>query len=62
MDCDLTCLRMIAKHYGRTISLQTLREKTQIGKEGVNLLGIVEAAESVGFRTDSLKLTYHSLV
>lgn len=62
MDCGPICLRMVAKHYGRTISLQTLREKTQIGKEGVNLLGIGEAAEAIGFRTHSLKLTYYSLI
>jgi ATP-binding cassette subfamily B protein len=61
MDCGPACLRMLAKHYGRNISLQYLREKTQIGKEGVNLLGIGEAAESAGFRTLSLKLTYSSL-
>jgi ATP-binding cassette, subfamily B, bacterial len=61
MDCGPTCLRMLAKHYGRSISLQSLREKTQIGKEGVNLLGISEAAETVGFRTQSVKLNYHSL-
>jgi ATP-binding cassette, subfamily B, bacterial len=62
MDCGPTCLRMIAKHYKRSISLQYLREKTQIGKEGVNLLGISEAAESIGFRTKSVKLTYNLLV
>ena len=62
MDCGPTCLRMVAKHYGRTISLQTLREKTQIGKEGVNLLGINDAAESVGFRTHPIRLTYQSLI
>lgn len=61
MDCGPTCLRMVAKHYGRSISLQSLREKTQIGKEGVNLLGISEAAEAVGFRTQSVRLTYASL-
>lgn len=61
MDCGPTCLRMVAKYYGRNISLQTLRDKTQIGKEGVNLLGISEAAEAVGFRTQSVKLTYKSL-
>lgn len=38
MDCGPTCLRMVSKHYGKNISLQTLREKTQIGKEGVNLV------------------------
>lgn len=26
MDCGPTCLRMVAKHYGRSYSLQTLRE------------------------------------
>ena len=62
MDCGPSCLRMIAKHYGKNISLQTLREKTQIGKEGVNLLGISEAAEAIGFRTQAIKLTYDNLI
>jgi ATP-binding cassette subfamily B protein len=61
MDCGPTCLRMVAKFYKRSISLQYLRELTQIGKEGVNLLGIGEAAEAIGFRTHSYKLTYASL-
>jgi ATP-binding cassette subfamily B protein len=39
MDCGPTCLRMVAKHYGRGLSIQKLREATQIGKEGVSLLG-----------------------
>jgi ATP-binding cassette, subfamily B, bacterial len=60
-DCGPACLRMIAKHYGRNVSLQTLRDRTQIGKEGVNLLGISEAAETIGFRTQSLKLSYKAL-
>lgn len=47
VDCGPTCLRIVAKHYGRTISLQTLRERTQIGKEGVNLLGIGEVAGTI---------------
>ncbi len=61
MDCGPTCLRMVAKHYGHNIPLQALRDKTQIGKEGVNLLGISEAAEAIGFRTQALKLTYKAL-
>ncbi|HYF29547.1 MAG TPA: peptidase domain-containing ABC transporter [Chitinophagaceae bacterium] len=62
VDCGPTCLRMVTRHYGKNISLQTLRQKSQIGKEGVNLLGISEAAESIGFRTQSVKLTYEQLV
>jgi ATP-binding cassette subfamily B protein len=52
---------MIAKHYGKNVSLQSLREKTQIDKEGVNMLGISEAAEAIGFRTGAVKLTLQQL-
>jgi ATP-binding cassette, subfamily B, bacterial len=61
MDCGPTCLRMVAKYYGKNFSLQSLREKTQIGKEGVNLLGISEAAEAIGFRSIASKLTCKQL-
>lgn len=61
MDCGPTCLAMVCKHYKKNISIQTLRDKTQIGKEGVNLLGISEAAESIGFRSSSVRLTYEEL-
>lgn len=61
MDCGPTCLRMIAKHYGRLYSLQSLREKAQIGKDGVSLLGMAEAAESIGFRSLGAKVTFEKL-
>jgi ATP-binding cassette subfamily B protein len=56
-DCGPTCLRIVAKYYGLNISLQSLRDKTQIGKEGVNLPGISDAAENFGFRTITAKMT-----
>ncbi len=62
MDCGPTCLRMVAKHYKKDISLQYLRDKTKIGKEGVNLLGISEAAEAIGFRTQSVKIDFKTLI
>jgi ATP-binding cassette subfamily B protein len=62
MDCGPTCLQMIAKFYGKRISLQSLRERAQIGKEGVNLLGISEAAEAIGFKTQAIRLSYEALV
>lgn len=61
MDCGPTCLRMVAKHYGRGFSIQKLREATQIGKEGVSLLGISEAAESIGFKTLAIKVPFKQL-
>ena len=51
MDCGPSCLRMIAKFYGRVYSIQNLREKAFITREGVSMLGISEAAEAIGFRT-----------
>lgn len=35
----------------KSYSLQTLRDKCHITKEGVSMLGISDAAESIGFRT-----------
>lgn len=61
MDCGPTCLRIIAKHYGKSYSLQTLREKSYITREGVSLLGISDAAESLGFRTLAAKIPFDKL-
>jgi len=62
MDCGATCLRMIAKYYGKNYSLETLREKTYITREGVSLLGISEAAEKIGFRTLGVHISLEKLL
>ncbi len=61
MDCGATCLRMIAKYYGKNYSLETLRQKTSISREGVSLLGISEAAEQIGFRTTGVHISFEKL-
>lgn len=61
MDCGPTCVRMIAKYYSRTYSLQTLGEKCFISRSGVSLLGISDAAESIGFRTSGVQITFEQL-
>ena len=61
MDCGPTSLRIIAQHYGRHYSLQTLRERCHISREGVSLLGISDAAESIGFRATGVKITWEQL-
>lgn len=61
MDCGPTCLRMVAKYYGKNFSLQKLREISGINREGVSLLGISEAAEKIGFRTIGAKVTLPQL-
>lgn len=58
MDCGPTALRMVAKHYGKPYSLQYLREKCYIDREGVSLKGISEAGENIGFRTLAVKIPF----
>lgn len=56
MDCGPTCLRMIAEFYGKSFSIQFLREKCYIDRAGVSLEGISEAAEIIGLRTLAVKV------
>lgn len=58
MDCGPTCLRMVAKHYGKTYSLQDLRRKSHITREGVSMLCVSDAAEAIGFRARGYRLTW----
>lgn len=62
MDCGPSCLRMIAKHYGRSYSLQSLREKSFITRQGVSMLGISDAAENIGFRTQGVRISLSQLI
>jgi ATP-binding cassette subfamily B protein len=60
-DCGPTCLKIISKHYGKTLNIQTLRELSETTREGSNLLNLSEAAESLGFRTLGVKLDLEKL-
>ncbi len=62
MDCGPTCLRMVAKHYGVGVSLEFLRQKTEYGKQGASLLGLANAAESIGFHTVGARLSFEELM
>ena len=61
MDCGPTCLRMIAKYYGKVFTLQALREKCYITREGVSLLGISDAAENIGLHSIGVRISYNKL-
>ncbi|MCR5713494.1 MAG: peptidase domain-containing ABC transporter [Bacteroidales bacterium] len=60
-DCGPTCLRMIARYYGKKIDLQTLRERCFMTRDGVSMLGISNAAESVGFRPSAVRASFGQL-
>jgi len=60
-DCGPTCLKIIAKHYGKTIHIQELRDNSETTREGSNLLFLSDAAEKIGFRTLGVKLNVKRL-
>lgn len=62
MACGATCLRMVAKFYGKNFSLPEIIHATQTNREGTNLQGISEAAEKIGFRTLGIKVPFDKLV
>lgn len=61
MDCGPTCLRMLAKHYGRSISLEKLRKLSETTREGSSLKNIANTAEKIGFRSLGVKINFQKL-
>jgi ATP-binding cassette subfamily B protein len=61
MDCGPSCLRMIARYYGKNFSLQTIRDRSFLTREGVSFLGMSDAAESMGMRSVGARVTFHQL-
>ena len=61
MDCGPTCLRMVAAYHGKRYSLEGLREKCHITREGVSMLGLSEAADLLGLRTICVQVSFEML-
>ncbi|WAC14911.1 peptidase domain-containing ABC transporter [Dyadobacter pollutisoli] len=61
MDCGPTCLRMVTAFYGKDYSLDFFRANAHIGKNGVSLNGLCQAAEKIGIKTLPVKLSYEQL-
>ena len=51
MQCGVTCLAMICRHYGKRLTLRYLDGLCHASVEGVSMLGISNAARSVGLET-----------
>ena len=61
-DCGPASLKIIAKHFGKFYSLQFMRDRCGITKEGVSLLDLSTGAESIGLRTLAIKCTTNDVV
>ncbi len=61
-DCGPTCLKMIARHYGKVVDSEYIKRKTFANKDGVNLLDLEQAAKHLNFDTLNAQTTLEKLV
>ena len=57
MQCGIACLQMVCKYFGREYSMDSLSKLCFATTEGVSLLGINEAANTLGLHTTSARAT-----
>lgn len=62
MDCGPTCLKIIAKYYGKDVDIETIRKFSGIARDGVSLFGLNVAAKRLGFETTPGLISAHDLV
>src|SRR2546427_3446810 len=60
-DCGAAALATVALHYRRPIGLEQLRELAGTDRAGTNLLGLLRAAEKLGFSAKGVKGSYDAL-
>ncbi|MDM5191437.1 peptidase domain-containing ABC transporter [Bacillus hominis] len=61
-DCGPTCLAMISKYYGLTMSISKIREVAGTDLLGTNIKGLLEASEQLGFDARGVKVTDTSAI
>ena len=61
-DCGPTCIKIVAKYYGKTIHIQSQRNLSETTREGSSMLGLSEAAEKIGFHTIGVKINFKKLL
>lgn len=60
-DCGAACLASVAAHYKLRIPITRIRQYSGTDKRGTNILGLVEAAEKIGFQAKGVKGALSSL-
>lgn len=60
-DCGAACLASVAAHYGLEMPISKIRQYASTDKKGTNILGMIEAAEKLGFSAKGVKGEFESL-
>jgi ATP-binding cassette subfamily B protein len=60
-DCGVACLASIARHHGQRPSIARLRQHAHTGRDGTSILGLVRAAEQLGYSARGVRATADAL-
>lgn len=60
-DCGAACLASVAAHFKLKIPVARIRQMASTDKKGTNILGLIEAAEKLGFSAKGVKGPFDSL-
>ena len=60
-DCGAACLTSIAAHYDLRLPVARVRQLASTDKKGTNVLGMIQAAEKLGFQAKGVKGDFESL-
>lgn len=60
-DCGAACIASIASYYKLNLPVARIRQLAGTDKKGTNVLGMVEAAQKLGFEAKGVKGTFESL-
>jgi ATP-binding cassette, subfamily B, bacterial len=60
-ECGAACLAMILGYYGRNTSVAEIRNRTNVGRDGLSALAIVKAARDYGLRVRAISVHHNDL-
>lgn len=55
-DCGITCLKMIARYYGRVIPLKYLRNVADISRSGISMRDLKACASAIGMKAIGIRV------
>ncbi|CAM1366504.1 cysteine peptidase family C39 domain-containing protein [Tenacibaculum xiamenense] len=62
VQCGPICLKMICQYYGKDVDIKVLEKLSGMERNGTSLLGLSEAAESIGLKNLGVKISFEQLV
>jgi len=60
-DCGAACLASVAAHYDLQLPIARIRQYAGTDKKGTNVLGLLEAAQKLGFEAKGVRGDFDSL-